>query len=208
MTRRGAASAGLAAGLALAAGLPLGGAAAPALAVEAGYEMFYGAANPPGTYGRSARCAPAQARYEYEYPEGWEEESVNKIEKGTSGTDSRVKGTGGLEIYVTSLTRLGEDKGFSLNPKFIERTLQGLAISNYKLQDALGSGTLTSSTREVGDQLFIDVMIDYDTTFYGTLTNDGAGRFYALWCVAPKRRFNAKKATFDHAIETFKTHVI
>ena len=178
---------------------------------EAGYEMFFGAANPPGTYGRSARTQPSQARYEFEYPEGWEEENVNKIEKGTSGTDSRVKGKGGLEIYVTSLTRLGEDKGFVLNAKQIERTLTGLAISNYKLQDALGSGTLTSSTREggeKGDQLFIDVKIDYDTTFYGTLTNDGAGRFYALWCVAPKRRFGSKKATFDHAIETFKTHVI
>lgn len=56
----------------------------------ADYEVFYGTASPPTSYGGYGGNAKEAAKYTFEYPAGWKSAAPNKVEKGTQGIDCRV----------------------------------------------------------------------------------------------------------------------
>ena len=58
--------------------------------VSADYEVFFGAATPPTSYGGYGGNAEEEAKYTFEYPSGWKSSVPNKVEKGTQGIDCRV----------------------------------------------------------------------------------------------------------------------
>jgi hypothetical protein len=59
-------------------------------ACPADYEVFYGTASPPTSYGGYGGNAQEDAKYSFEYPTGWKSAQPNKVEKGTQGIDCRV----------------------------------------------------------------------------------------------------------------------
>eukprot|EP00958_Prasinococcus_capsulatus_P011471 scaffold1139_cov202-Prasinococcus_capsulatus_cf.AAC.10 len=97
-----------------------------------------GLARPPASYGFSARTEPKLARYSFSYPsvshcsvyrrprppfaqrkracdmycdlslQNWEEEIIGKVEHGTGGIDSRVKGDG-CKAFVVTVINEGMD---------------------------------------------------------------------------------------------------
>jgi len=75
---------------------------------------FYGAANPPATYGGVGGTTPDKARYSFSVPSGWTEDAVSKTEKGASGVDTRFVGTGRSKksrVYVVTLRSEGSREG-------------------------------------------------------------------------------------------------
>ena len=187
------------------------GGPAPVRAEEEELETFWGAANPPATYGGTSRTAPDQARYSFLYPAGWTEEFPNKVEKGTNGTDSRlVKKIKKERVYVVSLSRLGEDVGKGYNAaKDLDKTLQGLAISDYNLQDALNTAEdIVVNKRELENgQAFFDVDILSSIRYMATLTSDGGGRFYAMFISAPEKAFESDRPLFETMRKSFRTYI-
>jgi len=177
---------------------------------EEGIELFYGAANPPATYGGSARTTKEFARYSFLYPEEWTEQKINKVEKGTNGTDCRFSGSKrfGEQIYVVVLQRLGEDfKGYQV--KDVEKALSGIAVADYELQDALSQAeTKTFVKREADGQTFFDLDLNSTNPYYITLTNDGNGRYFAVFITANSKGFAAKKELFNKMRSSFRTYVI
>jgi len=173
-------------------------------------EVFWGAANPPATYGGTARTTKEFARYSFVYPPEWKEQAINKVEKGTNGTDCRL--TGSLrtkeQIYIVVLQRLGEDfKGYQVND--VEKALSGIAVADANLQDALGqSETKTFVKREADGQTFFDLDLNSTSPYYITLTNDGNGRYFAVFITASAKAFAEKKDLYKKMRESFRTFVI
>ncbi len=180
------------------------------VAIAADLAIFWGAANPPATYGATARTTQKFARYSFDYPEDWTEAAINKVEKGTNGTDCRLKGAlrAKEQVYVVVLQRLGEDlKGYKTTD--IEKSLSGIAVADAKLQDALAqTDNKVFVQREVNGQTFFDLDVEGQTPFLITLTNDGAGRFYAMFISATAKGFAEKKALFKKMRDSFRTYVI
>ena len=172
--------------------------------------IFWGAANPPATYGGTARTKKEFARYSFIYPSDWKEQPVNKVEKGTNGTDCRLAGSKrfGEQIYIVVLQRLGEDfKGYQTND--VEKALSGIAVADANLQDALAEAEdKTFKKREADGQTFYDLDLKSTTPYYITLTNDGNGRYFALFITATSKGFSAKKDVFGKMRESFRTYVI
>jgi len=181
-----------------------------ALADDAALDIFWGAANPPATYGGTASTTKEFARYSFLYPEEWKEQIINKVEKGTNGTDCRLTGSPRTkeQIYIVVLQRLGEDlKGYKVND--VEKALSGIAVADAKLQDALAqSETKTFVRREVDGQVFFDLDLNSISPFYITLTNDGAGRYFAAFITANAKGFAANKELYAKMRNSFRTYVI
>merc|ERR1712118_248145 len=160
------------------------------LALADDLTIFWGAADPPATYGKSAR--------------------ITKVEKGTNGTDSRLTGSlrGKEQVYIVVLQRLGEDfAGYKVND--LEKALSGIAVADANLQDALAaSENRTFKKRDVEGQTFYDLDLNSQSPFYITLTNDGNGRYFAMFISAANKAFAEKKDTFSKMRESFRTYVI
>ena len=159
----------------------------------------------------SSPSALILARYSFKYPSEWKEDNVNKVEKGTNGTDCRL--TGSLrnkeKLYVVVLARLGEDlKGYSVTD--VERALGGIAVSDYELQDAISAaGQVKFTEREVNGQSFFDLnLVGGPSTYLGSLTNDGYGRYYAFFITASPKSADENKATYEKIRQSFRTFVI
>ena len=180
----------------------------PALADD--LEIFWGAANPPATYGGTARTTKEFARYSFVYPPDWKEQAINKVEKGTNGTDCRLKGGQRTkeQIYIVVLQRIGEDfKGYAVTD--VEKALSGIAVADANLQDALAqSETKVFKKREADGQTFFDLDLDSTNPYYITLTNDGNGRYFAAFITATGKGFAANKDLFKKMRESFRTYVI
>ena len=77
----------------------------------AGAFTFFGAANPPATYGGVGGTTPTLARYSFDLPDGsFREDSVSKVEKGMTGLDchfSSVPARKKEEVFVISLRNEG-----------------------------------------------------------------------------------------------------
>merc|ERR1712118_493334 len=180
------------------------------LALADDLTIFWGAADPPATYGKSARTTKEFARYSFVYPPDWKEQAINKVEKGTNGTDCRL--TGGLrtkeQIYIVVLQRLGEDfKGYAVND--VGKALSGIAVADANLQDALAqSETKVFKKREADGQTFFDLDLDSTNPYYITLTNDGNWRYFAVFITANSKGFAAKKDLFGKMRDSFRTYVI
>merc|ERR1712118_422517 len=178
------------------------------LALADDLTIFWGAADPPATYGKSA--TKEFARYSFVYPADWKEQAINKVEKGTNGTDSRLTGSlrGKEQVYIVVLQRLGEDfAGYKVND--LEKALSGIAVADANLQDALAqSENRTFKKRDVEGQTFYDLDLNSQSPFYITLTNDGNGRYFAMFISATNKAFAEKKDTFSKMRESFRTYVI
>ena len=95
-------------------GTSAGGASDDADASEVTWGTFYGAANPPATYGTTGGTTKALAKYSYDVPSSWVEEATTKVEKGSGGQDSRwvKRGSRGEEkAYLLTLNRAGSGWG-------------------------------------------------------------------------------------------------
>ena len=195
---------------AAAAQIPFGPGVGAARAEEADLDVFWGAANPPATYGGTARTTQKFARYSFNYPNGWKEEAINKVEKGTNGTDCRLVGSkrNQEKIYVVVLSRLGEDfKGYKSDD--VEKALSGIAVADATLQDVLTSvEDKTFTKRTVDGQTFFDLNLESSPTYLVTLTNDGAGRYFACFVVASNKAFSEQKETYLKMRDSFRTYVI
>lgn len=173
-------------------------------------EVFWGAANPPATYGGTARTTKQFARYSFVYPPEWKEQAINKVEKGTNGTDCRLTGSARTkeQIYIVVLSRLGEDfKGY--NSSDSEKALSGIAVADANLQDALAqSETKVFKKRETDGQVFFDLDLQSTKPYYITLTNDGNGRYFAVFITATAKAFEANKDLYAKMRDSFRTYVI
>jgi hypothetical protein len=81
---------------------------------------FYGAANPPATYGGVGGTTADRARYAFSVPSSWKEDVVSKTEKGASGVDSRFLAPArrkGQSIYVVTLRNEGSRDGMGFTMK-------------------------------------------------------------------------------------------
>jgi len=177
----------------------------PALAQD--YEIFYGTASPPTSYGGYGGNAQEAAKYMFEYPVGWKSARPNKVEKGTQGIDCRVFNprNKGQQITVITFGRAGEDnKSFRLTD--IDTTIAGFAGADYDMQDALVSATDKVNTqREIAGQIYYDVQINSpDVSYFATVTFN-EGKVFALFVKSPTKLFKADEAILRHVVDTFKT---
>ena len=148
------------------------------------YSTFYGAAEPPATYGKVGGTTPNRAKYSYEVPSTWKEEPTSKVEKGSGGQDSRwvPRGVKGVKAVLVTLNRAGEDgQEFSLQ----DTTINALAGSDPNLQDALLNGLVKTNRSNVEGQEYIQYDIEA-AIYYGVkATVDSTGRLFALIISAP-----------------------
>ena len=118
----------------------------------ADWAIFYGAANPPATYGGTGGTTRKLARYSFAVPPSFTEDAVSKVDKGASGIDTRFLSAGRKKASITVITLRNEGSrdggGFVL--KDADSALRTVAGANYALQDAIGSGSVTSRPRPGG----------------------------------------------------------
>mmetsp|Transcript_12364 Transcript_12364/g.25981 ORF Transcript_12364/g.25981 Transcript_12364/m.25981 type:complete len:265 (-) Transcript_12364:127-921(-) len=181
--------------------------APPVFADEEGEPItFYGAANPPATYGGIGGTAPEMARYTFQYPAGmFKELGVSKIEKGTNGTDTKFVSTARSkkeQVYVVSLANEGAVGGFKQQDP--ERLLSSVSGSDYVFQDALNLGEVTSSKRTVDDDTFYDFVIEGADTFLVSITTR-QGRLFAIFVNAPLKSYKDDKAMLETIQKSFRT---
>lgn len=165
---------------------------------------FYGAANPPATYGGVGGTTPDVAKYSFQVPETWKEEAVGKVDKGAGGIDCRFRSGKTKQVYVVSLKREGEDaQDFALQDP--TRTLKSVSGADPALQEALNVGTVSVNERKVGSQSFIEYDIDSTTHWRISITVD-AGRLFGMFITAPERLYPQNEALYSSMLATFKTY--
>jgi hypothetical protein len=109
------------------------------------FTTFYGAANPPATYGGVGGTTKDKARYSFSVPAGWAEDVVSKTEKGATGVDSRFLGPKRTRarVYVVTLAPMGSRDGSGFVAKDGESALKAVTGGDFALQDVLAAGKLT-----------------------------------------------------------------
>jgi hypothetical protein len=181
----------------------------PALAED--FEIFYGLATPPtsyGGYGGKSQNAKEDAKYIFEYPANWKSETINKRDKGTQGVDCRVFNPKNKlqQAFVITLGRAGEDnRSFRLTD--IDSTLAGFAGADYDMLDALTDAAVerTDSTREVNGQLYFDVDFASPNVQYLASITVSAGKVFAMFVKSPARMFAESESDLRRIRSTFKT---
>ena len=98
--------------------------------------------------------AKETAKYTFLYPAGWKSEAVNKVDKGTNGTDCRVVNPAakGEKVYVVTLSGVPK-----LGP--IAGVLESVATSDAYLQDAL---SLAEPEDKILTERTVDGQVFYD----------------------------------------------
>ena len=171
------------------------------------YSTFYGAAEPPATYGKVGGTTPNRAKYSYEVPSTWKEEPTSKVEKGSGGQDSRwvPRGVKGVKAVLVTLNRAGEDgQEFSLQ----DTTINALAGSDPNLQDALLNGLMKTNRSNVEGQEYIQYDIEA-AIYYGVkATVDSTGRLFALIISAPDNVYKKERATYERMLDSFRTYIL
>ena len=171
------------------------------------YYTFYGAAEPPATYGKVGGTTPNRAKYSYEVPSTWKEEPTSKVEKGSGGQDSRwvPRGVKGVKAVLVTLNRAGEDgQEFSLQ----DTTINALAGSDPNLQDALLNGLVKTNRSNVEGQEYIQYDIEA-AIYYGVkATVDSTGRLFALIISAPDNVYKKDRPTFERMLDSFRTYIL
>ena len=171
------------------------------------YSTFYGAAEPPATYGKVGGTTPNRAKYSYEVPSTWKEEPTSKVEKGSGGQDSRwvPRGVKGVKAVLVTLNRAGEDgQEFSLQ----DTTINALAGSDPNLQDALLNGLVKTNRSNVEGQEYIQYEIEA-AIYYGVkATVDSTGRLFALIISAPDNVYKKERATYERMLDSFRTYIL
>jgi hypothetical protein len=67
-------------------GADAGGTSAEGSGADVTWRVFYGAADPPATYGYLGGTTKDKAKYSYDVPSDWVEEAPSKVEKGAGGS--------------------------------------------------------------------------------------------------------------------------
>ena len=123
--------------------------------IDEGWLRFYGEATSSSSYGGYGGNENNfdKFKYYYDVPQGWEQDTVNKVEKSTNGTDNRWKSKKNKDAKVYSITlagygKLKEDR---------EAIISDLALSDYNLQDAIiGADSFVTKDRDVDGQTYVD----------------------------------------------------
>ena len=172
-----------------------------------GFETFYGAANPPATYGSIGGTTAALAKYSYEVPTNWVEEATSKVEKGSGGQDSRFvkKGSRGeVKAYLLTLNRAGQD-GASF--ELTDSSLQAVAGALSEMQDSIASGRVTSKREKRDDgREYALFDVDADRKYSVAISIDNTGRLFAFVVTAPASQYNRDKKTFERMINSFRVY--
>mmetsp|Transcript_15548 Transcript_15548/g.21472 ORF Transcript_15548/g.21472 Transcript_15548/m.21472 type:complete len:262 (+) Transcript_15548:92-877(+) len=165
---------------------------------------YYGAANPPATYGSVGGTTPDKARYIFQYPVGWKEEAISKTEKGTNGTDCRfVSGARKKEqVYVVTLKNEGMASTFKNSGA--EKTLESISGADYVFQDAISYGSIKTETRVSGEDTFYDYTIEGANNFLVSATTR-QGRLFAIFVNAPLKGFTDDRAMLEGIQKSFRT---
>jgi hypothetical protein len=171
---------------------------------------FYGAADPPATYGNLGGTTKEKAKYSYEVPSNWKEEAPTKVEKGAGGQDSRwvlVGSKGNTKCYCVTLNRAGEDgAAFGLT----EKALNAIAGADSKLQEAITTGVVTNTQSKTGDgQEYATYSVTQSTVpgeFAIKITIDNTGRLFAFILTSPERDFEKERKTYDRMVDSFRTY--
>ena len=186
-------------------GADAGGSSAEGSGADVTWRVFYGAADPPATYGYLGGTTKDKAKYSYDVPSDWVEEAPSKVEKGAGGQDSRwVKSgsRGAVNVKCLTLNRAGEDgAAFDLTDK----ALQAIAGADSKLQESINSGTV-SSTKD-GDFVVFTISGGSGGDYAAKLTIDNTGRLFVFLASTPSDKYKGEtKKTRDRMLGSFTTY--
>ena len=175
--------------------------------IDEGGLRFYGEATSSSSYGGYGGNENNfdKFKYYYDVPQGWEQDTVNKVEKSTNGTDNRWKSKKNKDAKVYSITlagygKLKEDR---------EAIISDLALSDYNLQDAIiGADSFVTKDRDVDGQTYVDYdLVGFYGNIFASITVYG-GRLYSVFAFVPEgesveagRRMRDSFATINNKTE-------
>lgn len=175
---------------------------------EEALKVYYGAANPPATYGGVGGTTKDEARYSFVIPESWTENNISKVEKGANGTDARFSSAKAKkeQAYVVTLVNEGGRTLFKQNDP--EKALESISSSDAALQDAIVYGDVNITSRKSPNgELFFDYEILSTQSYLISLTSR-QGRIFALFLNAPQRNFTKDRPLFDKIRDSFTTYEV
>jgi len=175
-------------------------------ATEGTWDTFYGAADPPATYGALGGTKKSLAKYSYDVASSWVEEATSKVEKGSGGQDSRwvKKGSRGeVKAYCLTLNRAGQDgASFALT----DSSLQAVAGALSEMQDSISNGRVKSSRITENDKDYAVFDVDADRKYTVKITIDNTGRLFAFVVTAPASKWRSEKAVLDRMVSSFAVY--
>ena len=129
---------------------------------------------------------------------------MSKTTKGATGVDCRFLAPGRSKavIFVVTLRSEGSREGIGFVAKDAESALKAVTGGDFKLQDVLAAGTLTTAKSTEG---FL-YELDGPTSLTAQLVTGGDGRLFAFFLEAPAVEFAAKKELFQSLRDSFKTY--
>ncbi|BBN00856.1 hypothetical protein MPTK1_2g02710 [Marchantia polymorpha subsp. ruderalis] len=174
-------------------------------AEAADFTLYYGTAASASSYGGYGGNTNKRdsAEYTFEFPTGWKERTISKIEKGTNGTDSEFLNPKHKEekVYVTYLS------GFRrLAP--MDNVLNNLALSDPVLQDILqlADGNITAKDRtDASGQLYYDYEIDSPVAHALISVTCAKNKLYAHFVKAGNSDWTRDQELLRHVHESFST---
>ena len=184
-----------------------GGAAETGDASAIKFNTFYGAATSPVNYGGVGGTTKAKARYSFDYPATFTEDTVGKVDKGTKGIDCRFVGPSGERIFVISLLNEGMDsQGFNL--KDPQKALSSLTNSDTVVQDlVLNAKDIKSSTSSHAGIEFLDFNVPSTQRLLVSIGLQEA-RIFAIFITASERAYARNPAMYQKVQETFRSYAL
>ena len=171
------------------------------------YERFYGAANPPATYGGLGGTTPELARYSYETNVAtWKEITVGKVDKGVGGVDSRWAGPGKRSAFCVTVVRAGEDGKSFTEGRDPEQVIKSLSGAEPNLQEAIANGEVTYAKTEVNGVNFLDFDVSGAPYHYIVRVGFSDGRLFAFFVSAPEKSFAADEANLRRTLSSFEVY--
>ena len=175
--------------------------------IDEGWLRFYGEATSSSSYGGYGGNENNfdKFKYYYDVPQGWEQDTVNKVEKSTNGTDNRWKSKKNKDAKVYSITLAGSGKW----KEDREALISDLALSDYNLQDAIiGADSFVTKDRDVDGQTYVDYdLVGFYGNIFASITVYG-GRLYSVFAFVPEgesveagRRMRDSFATINNKTE-------
>jgi hypothetical protein len=168
---------------------------------------FYGAADPPATYGGVGGCKPELARYSYDMVKGksWHEEPVGKVDKAIAGIDSLWVGPGKRKAFCVTLNRAGED-GKEFIASTPEQTIRSVAGAQPDLQDALAFGELSYDKKMINGVEVQDFEIGETNNHFLVRILFLEGRLFSFFVTAPEKSFQADADNLRRIFFSFEAY--
>mmetsp|Transcript_8254 Transcript_8254/g.27451 ORF Transcript_8254/g.27451 Transcript_8254/m.27451 type:complete len:248 (-) Transcript_8254:903-1646(-) len=168
-----------------------------------GLKDFYGAANPPATYGGVGGTTKELAKYTFQIPASWKEAAVTKSEKGYTGIDSKFvsPSNSATKAFVVSLNRAGEDgRNFALTNA--ESTLASITGADIDFQDSVSLGEVLTTEKELDGKKSFEYEVEAPNHYYVRCLVK-RGRFYAFFVTAPDELWAKDADTYRAIAESF-----